>query len=336
MRRPIQWGGDRLPSFAQRLATPPKHEWLEVVKYWNAGGRAPVWFVADPPRSDLALFKYAKRPVLYRWPFRPTVLLGGARPNEMDWHVIESPDWYLGEGWSLTPETAGTAREDRKGPGLGGISGWIRRYAQPMTLMVGGRNLADGGPNARVQVMVDGAAVLDESMPPGFFLRMIPLGPTSGTGDYAEVRIVSDHPQLAIEQFDAQPAGRVIYGFGEGWNEQEYNPSTGVLWRWSSDKAALRVRAEGGGVALALRGEIEEASTSHVTIRAGERVAAEFDVGRTFSRTVLIPKELVASPETVLTIESSAFYIPAETTWRSQDRRRLGRKLVECSVSPVS
>ncbi len=94
-----------------------------MVKYWNAGGREPVWFIADPPRSDLALVQYAKRPVLYRWPFRQTVLLGGARPNEMDWHVIESPDWYLGEGWALTPETAGIAREDRKGPGLGGELG---------------------------------------------------------------------------------------------------------------------------------------------------------------------------------------------------------------------
>ncbi len=76
---------------------------------------------------------------------------------------------------------------------------------------------------------------------------MIPIGAMAGSGGYAEVRIVSDNPQLAIEQFDAQPAGRVLYGFGEGWNEQEYNPATGVLWRWSSDKAALRVRAEGQG-----------------------------------------------------------------------------------------
>lgn len=336
LRRPFQWVGAQLPSFAQRLATPPKHEWLEVVKYWNAGGREPVWFIADPPRSDLALFKYAKRPVLYRWPFTPTILLGGARPNEMDWHVIESPDWYLGEGWSLTPETAGTAREDRKGPGYGGISGWIRRYAQPVMLLVGGRNLADGGPTARVQVSVDGTTVLDESVPPGFFLRTIPLASTAGTGDFAHVTIVSDNPLLAVEQFDAQPAGRVIYGFGDGWNEQEYNPTTGVLWRWSSDKAALRVRAEGHGLALTLRGEIEEASTSHVTIRAGNGVAAEFDVERTFSRTVLIPRELLSEPETVLTIESSAFYVPAETKWRSGDRRKLGLKLVECALSPVS
>jgi hypothetical protein len=335
-RRPFQWVGDKLPPFAQRLPAPPKHEWLEVVKYWNAGGHEPVWFIADPLRSDLALFKSRQRPVHYAWPFSPTVLLGGARPNEMDWHVIESPDWYLGEGWSLTPETAGTAREDHKGPGFAPISGWIRRYAVPVTLMIGGRNLSDTGSAARLTVSVDGTAVLTESIAPGFFLEMIPLSSTTGSGEFATVTIGSDNPQLAIEQFDAQPAGRLIYGFGEGWNEREYNPSTGVLWRWSSNRSAIRVRAEGNGVALTLRGEIEEASSSHVTVKVGEVVAAQFDVGRTFSRTVLIPKTLLASPESTIVIESSASYVPAETKWRSNDRRTLGLKLVECSLTPVS
>ncbi|MBS1817185.1 MAG: hypothetical protein JSU08_04590 [Acidobacteria bacterium] len=336
LRRPFQWVGDRLPQFAQRLSTPPKHEWLEVVKYWNAGGREPVWFIADPPRSDLALFKYHRRPVLYRWPFTPTILLGGARPNEMDWHVIEQPDWYLGEGWALTPETAGTAREDGKGPGYAPISGWIRRYAQPATLMVGGRNLADAGPNATLRVRVDGQLVLDDVVAPGFFLRFIPLASTGASGDYAQVTIESDNRQLAIEQFDAQPTGRVIYGFGNGWNEQEYNPRTGALWRWSTDRSAIRVRAEGHALALTLRGEIEEASTSHVSVKAGSATVAAFDVDRTFTKTVLIPQALLTQPETELTIESSHYYVPAEKKWRSQDRRKLGLKLYECSLTPVS
>ena len=55
MRRPITWMGSSMPTFSQRLPATPKHEWLELVKYWNDGGRAPVWFVADPLRSDLAL-----------------------------------------------------------------------------------------------------------------------------------------------------------------------------------------------------------------------------------------------------------------------------------------
>lgn len=336
-RRPFQWAGASLPAFAQRLPTPPKHEWLEVVKYWNGGGHEPVWFVADPMRADLALIKHDGRPVIYRWPFvSAATLLGGSRPNEMDWHVITSPDWYLGEGWALTPETAGTAREDRKGPGYAPIAGWIRRYPDRVTLMIGGRNLADGGPAARVQVRVDETTVMDETIAPGFFLRMLDLPSTSGPGEYATVTVTADNALLAIEQFDAQPGGRVVYGFGEGWNEQEYNPTTGVLWRWSSDRSSIRVRAEGHALALTLGGEIEAARTSHVTVRAGDKVAAEFDADQTFSRTVLIPAALLTARDTVLTIESSAFYVPAETKWRSNDRRKLGLKLVEVALSPTS
>jgi hypothetical protein len=51
---------------------------------------------------------------------------------------------------------------------------------------------------------------------------------------------------------------------------------------------------------------------------------------------VIIPKALLGAPETVLTIESSAFYVPARTRWRSGDQRTLGLKLVECTLSPVS
>ncbi|MGE0448234.1 MAG: hypothetical protein AB7Q29_01480 [Vicinamibacterales bacterium] len=335
-RRPFQWAGARLPEFALRLPTPPKHEWLEVVNYWNGGGREPVWFIADPLRSDLALIHHDRRPVIYRWSFSPTVLIGGARPSEMDWHLIETPDWYLGEGWALTPETAGTAREDGKGPGQAPINGWIRRWADPLTFMIGGRNLASDGSNARLQVELDGTRVIDRAVAPGFFLEMLSLAAPEGASDFITMTVRSDDPDLAIEQFDAQPSGEVVYGFGDGWHEQEYDPKTGRAWRWSSDRANIRVRAEGHALALTLDGELEAASESTVTIRAGEKVVSTFEVGRTFSRTVLISSALVAGTETVLTIESSASYVPAESRWRSQDRRRLGLKLFECRLSAAS
>ena len=40
LRRPFEWVGADAPVFARQLAAPPKHEWLELVKYWNGGGRA--------------------------------------------------------------------------------------------------------------------------------------------------------------------------------------------------------------------------------------------------------------------------------------------------------
>lgn len=336
MRRPITWVGDRMPPVATVLPAPPKHEWLELVKYWKGGGRAPVWFVADPLRSDLALVRYAGRPALYRWPLDQMELLGGVRPNVMDWHTMPVPDWYLEEGWALTPETAGIAREDRRGPGLAPIAGWVRRWAQPSTLMVGGRNLGLSGRPAQVRVSVDGELVDETTVNPGVFLRMIQLPARTGDADYLKVTVSADNPDAAVEQFDSQPAGRVVFGFGDGWNEQEYNPSTGALWRWTTDRALLRVKAEGHAVALTLRGEIEEASTSRVTVRVGDRVAGAFEVGRTFERTVVIPADFFAAGESDVAIESSAYYVPADTRWRSGDHRKLALKLYECRITAVS
>jgi hypothetical protein len=337
MRRPIQWVDQAMPALDRRLPAPPKHEWLELVKYWNEGGRAPVWVVADPPRSDLALVGQRNgRGSFYRWPFAWTALIGGARPNEMDWHVFDRPDWYLGEGWALTPETAGVAREDRRGPGYAPISAWIRRSSSPLTLLLGGRNLLPGGAPAQVHVRLDDALVGAWTAAPGFFLQMLSLPAALGPGDYAHLTIDSDSTELAIEQFDAQPSGNVVFGYGEGWNEQEYNPSTGVLWRWSTDRSVMRVRPEGHRLALTLRGEIEAASSSKVVVRAGGAAVAEFQVERTFSRTVLIPASVFTTPEADVTIETSAWYVPAETRWRSADRRRLGLKLFECRLTPAS
>ncbi len=341
LRRPIVWVGDRMPPLARRLPAPPKHEWLELVKYWNGGGRAPVWFVGDPPRSDLALIKRQRAPAQYRWPFGLPFVMGGIRPNEMDWHTIDPPDWYLGEGWAITPETAGVAREDARGPSRGGIQGWMRRFSGPTSVMVGGRNLSGGGSPVHLKIEIDGQAVDDSSVGPGFFLRTLtlPAGRLAGTGDYATVNITAEPAgaDLAIEQFDAQPEGRVMFGYAEGWNELEYNPATGRLWRWSTERGTIRLKAPAGkDLALRLDGEIEEASASHVVIKAGDRVVSEHDIGTTFSIDSKVPAGLVSGEELTVTIETSAWYIPAERRWRSRDKRHLGLKIYSCVFVPVS
>ena len=32
-----------------------------------------------------------------------------------------------------------------------------------------------------------------------------------------------------------------MFGYGEGWQESEYNNRTGLTWRWTSDRADLRI-----------------------------------------------------------------------------------------------
>jgi hypothetical protein len=337
LRRPIRWVRERMPAL-MRLPSPPKHEWLELVKYWNGGGRDPVWFVADPLRSDLALFDRRRSVRRYRWPGDLSALLGGVRPNEMDWYVIDRPGWYAGEGWDLTPETAGITREDGRGPGRAPIRAWVRRRAEPVVVMIGGRNLA--GPHTRLRVSIDEEPVegFDEiSVPPGFFLQMqtLPSGRLDGPGEYATLAIAADNPQVAIEQFDIAPAEAVVFGFGEGWHEQEYNPRTGLLWRWSSERAVIRVRTARQPLTLRMAGEIEAASTSTLVLRVNDRKIAEQLVGSTFALEAAVPADMMTSNETALVLETSESYVPAEQG-RSGDRRRLGVRVFALDLTPAS
>ncbi len=341
MRRPLLWHQGRVPRWSADLPAPPKHEWLELVRYWNGGGRAPVWFLADPPRSDLRLIDPHARVLRaeYRWPFEASALLGGVRPNVMDWYQIDPPGWYAGEGWALTPETAGVARDEGKGPGRAPIQAWVRRHTGAATLMVGGRKLAGAG-LTQVDVAIDGRRVWSGGVAPGFFLQFIALetGALAGPGDYAGLTIAASTDEVAIEQFDLQPATRTVFGFGDGWQELEYDPATGRLWRWSSERAILKVISPRRPLSLRLEGEFEtSANTAHVIVRAGDRVIAEHDVPRLFALDVSVPADVVAdAAETQLSIETDQWYVPAETNWRpTQDRRHLGLRLFECQLSQV-
>jgi len=344
MRRPLVWNRTRLPAWTARLPAPPKREWMELVKYWNDGGRAPIWLLADPPRSDLHLVdprSMIKRGE-YRWPFDASSLLGGVRPNVLDWYEVVLPAWYLGEGWALTPETAGFAREVGRGPGRAPIEGWVRREDRAATLMIGGRNLAGSGGSVPISVAIDGKRVFEATAAPGFFLHFVPIaaGALAGPGDYATLAVSAGGGEaIAIEQFDLRPTGDLLYGFDDGWQELEYNPRTGRLWRWSSEQSVIRVRASPQPLTLHLDGAFEtSARTAHVIVRAGGRMIAERDVPRAFTLDIPVEASAIDSAgETLLTIETDQWYVPAETNWRpTQDRRHLGLRLYECRLMPAS
>ncbi len=336
-RRPLEWVAPEGPPLQGRLPSPPKREWLEAVKYWNSGGRQPVWFVADPLRSDLALIDVPP-PREYRWPDGVGPLVGGARPNEVDWYVIPPPAWYLGEGWALTPETAGVAGEDGRGPARHPIEGWLRRTSVQSTVMIGGRKLR-GAESATVNLAVDDLPIKKLVVPAGFFLELVdlPAGTLSGAGDYARLTISSDSDEVVIEQFDYEVAGGLLFGYGEGWHEAEYNQSTGRRWRWTSDRAVLRVRSNGQPAVLTLRGESDpSASAPRLTVRVGDRVVVDEAVGRRFSQSVAIPAALFAPGENRVTIETNETHTPAEQDAGSGDRRRLGLLISQLTLRAAS
>jgi hypothetical protein len=347
LRRPIRWVGEAMISIADRLPSPPQHEWLELVKYWNGGGRAPVWFVADPKRTDVDLIQHSA-PVEYRWPLPYPVLIDGVRPNEMDWHRIERPEWYVDNGWALTPESAGVAQVDGKGLSAGPISGWVHRSVlggavrkDPRgAFVVGGRNF---DPTARRRLTLSiGSWTNTLTVTPGAFLYIVRLPNAaefgSYTQDYVPIQVRAEPPSpIAIEQFDMSRE-RPVRGFGEGWHEQEYNPATGLRWRWLSEHGELHVLppATGGPMALHLEGESPRryfSRGSRLVVRAGDRVL----VDRTLDTDFALDIPIAATPNViepqVLTLETDQTYIPAERGWRrTADRRHLGLRIFRCDI----
>jgi hypothetical protein len=202
--------------------------------------------------------------------------------------------------------------------------------------MFGGRKLSGAAPTD-VTLALEGRPLWTGPVELGFFLHFVYVEPTAlaGQGSYAELTVKSGTDEVAIEQFDVQVPDRTVYGFGDGWHELEYNPRTGRLWRWASERAALRVMSPPRALTLRVVGTFEtSASTAHVVVRVGDRVLSEHDVPREFSLEVAIPPDVVTDDgETSITLETEQWYVPAETNWRpTQDRRHLALRVYELSL----
>ena len=326
-------------------------EWMGLVNYWRRGGTAPVWFLANPHRTDLALIDPQSRldVVRYTWSVGARPELSGARPVGVDWYRLRPPGWFAGEGWSLTPETGGLARATGKGPDRGPIEAYVRRRPGPMHLLVGGRHLGAATDPAADFVLAIAGTVIDRwtvTVPERTFLRFIelPSGLPPGDGDYATLTIASTaagngtrRAPVAVRQFDIQPAQRLIWGFGEGWHEDEMDRATGRRWRWTSEKSVLRIKGPPQPLRLRLRGEsplryFDAPPTVRVT--AGGRPIAEFRPDADFDWTVTIPADDVARAGGAIAIEIDRVYLPgvAEGT---ADERHLGLRVYDCRVSPA-
>jgi hypothetical protein len=335
------------------VVEPPRsYEWLGPVSYWKQGGSSPVWFFADPRRTDLALIdpRALADVVRYPWSVANRPELSGARPTGTDWYRIAPPGWFAEQGWSLTPETGGLASAAAAGPDHRPIVAWVRRRPDPLHLVIGGRHLGVAGdPAAEFELELDGI-VRDRwtlTFEDRNFLRFleIPEGLGGAGQDYARLTVASHaagndlrRAPVAVRQFDIQSRSRLLYGFAEGWHEMEYDVATGRRWRWTSERSVIRVQAPSIAVAVTLRGEsplryFDDAPLVRVT--AGGRVIAQTRPDADFEWMVTVPAADVQRGEGVIAIETDRVYMPGAAEGTS-DERHLGLRLYECRIDPVS
>jgi hypothetical protein len=322
------------------LTTPRDYEWLELTRAWREGHDGETWFVADPRRTDLALIdREHTRTRPYRRPFNGTVYVGGARPDEMDWHILGAPGWFLEQGWALTPETAGIADRDGWGPHRRPSIGWVRRRGTAAVMMIGGRHLG-GDPPVSLVVNLDEHPVATMVVRPGFFLDFVdvPAAALAGEGRFAKLTVTAQAPgatpAVAIEQFNLQSPDAVQFGFDEGWYEPEYNPRTAQSWRWMSERAVVRVHPSGRSVVMRLVGEsplryFDQAP--RIRIAVGNRVLSELAPSDDFTAEVPIPADALAAANGRIVLTSDRSFVAGEKEGTA-DRRRLAARVYSLTV----
>jgi hypothetical protein len=328
---------------APQLASPPRREWLELTQYWRDGHTAPLWFLADPTRSDLALIDPQSRSDRLDFVWRWTSLsdLGGMRPRAVHWYRMSPPGWFAEEGWALTPETAGIARLMGRGPSIGPITAGVRRRPGAVRVLVGGRHLGGASdPPVTFAAAVEGTDVAHWSVAPGFFLHHfdLPAGTLAGEGlATLSIRSISGQGgsiDTAIEQFDLQSTETLMWGYDEGWHEAEFDPAIGV-WRWTSDRATLRILSSDRTVIVTVNVESPERYFDvmpTVRMRAGDQVLGETRFDSSLVWQVEVPAAALRQSGGRITIETSRTFVPAERG-PQPDARVLGLRVFAVDVS---
>jgi len=336
-----------LQGHVSMLETSPGREGEPLLDYWLDNGRQPVLFLYQPRRGMLALIDRASRSrARYRWSFRYESFLGGIRPGRIDLVELTSPPgWVCAEGWALTPDTGGVLYPDRREPNRRPAVAYVRRREEAAVVMIGGRHLAPKADPRPVTLtaMVDGRRVDSWTVQaePDWFLQFIDLPPgrLDGDGPFAtltvEARAEGDPvPAIGLEQFDVQSVPALIWGFGQGWHEREFDLRTGQTWRWSSERARIIIRAATGDVTLRLAGESPLTyfdAAPHVTVRAGDEVLRRFTPSGDFVEDVAVPAAALERAAGSVIIETDRVFVPAESG-ASPDQRRLGLRLFEVSL----
>lgn len=334
MRRASEWALPILPAPVARA--PHGREWLALIELWKARPSARVWFLADPSRSDLAVFDGHARELAraYRWGFPEPPFVGGARPGNADWYHMAPPAWMLDRGWSVTAEVGGQTARDKLGPHVAPAIAWLRRQPADVTVVLGGRNLAPSP--QRIDETINGSAFAAFDAAPGFFMRVatVPAAALNAAATYVPFAMsVRGGQPVSLEQFDAQPPGVPMVGYDSGWQEPEFSQAQGRAWRWMSEKSTLWVRPIGRAVTLRLSGESPRRyfdAAPHVRVTIGGQDVAAFDPSTDFDQAIPLPPDALAAANGRVTIESTKFFVPSAAG--AADQRHLALRIYRVSV----
>lgn len=335
-RRSAEWQ----PPGPQLLQARHGREWLALVARWREEPGQSMAFVADPRRTDLALFDRHARELKgsYRWTFPERPYVAGVRPGNTDWYLMRPPGWMLDRGWSLSAELGGVAARDAAGPHVRPSVAWVRSRSEQALLMIGGRNL-DAATPAEVTV-ARGEHVIDRwNATPGFFFRLAAIGDgILGGGGYVPVSVTArsadNQVRVSLEQFDLQSDGTTMVGLVEGWHEPEYSPAAARAWRWMGERAVLWVRPVGREVTLMLTGESPLryfATSPNVRLMVAGQELARFSPSDDFTERVILPDNLLRTSDGRVLIESNQWFVPADRG-ESADRRHLALRIYQVDV----
>ena len=281
------------------LKAPPMREWLELTAFWREGNTAPVWFLADPARTDIELIDPLSRKTQqhYVWGFPRNRFISGMRPDVVDLVRIESPPgWFAEEGWHLTPETLNMSERLKRTEGVAYI-----KWRPDMLLVIGGESTGDA---ATVSVSIDGRSIEQVDVPAGGkFFKPILLEALDLPGGNRFMRLVASYASTAgkpqsvrLTQFAAASPTDVFFVHHAGWNEIEYGQDLQRRWRWTTGRAQTFVNSGGRDLTLTIAGESPLRyfdSPPRVTVRAGTQIR---DDRRTFRRFRVDRKGASVSP----------------------------------------
>lgn len=323
---------------ARVLPAPPMREWLELAKYWLAGNTAPVWFLADPARTDIDLIDPLSRTTIgrYAWHFPRDRFISGVRPDVVDLIRIDSPPgWFAEDGWHLTPETLNRSEQLGRSAGVA----YIRSRADAALLVVGGESTGEA---AHVRLTLDDQEIAEWDIPAkGTFFERVVLVPGTLAGAGVFRRLVASYasaaggPQtLRLSQLAIASRDEVFFVRRSGWNELEYSRALQRRWQWTTGRAETFINSGGRDVTVTLSGEsplrsFDSAPT--VVVRVGALVLATASPADDFELTILVPAPALAAADGILTIETDKTFVPHERTG-SPDLRTLGLRVFTFDV----